>query len=42
MKEMTEEDSEYSEMPQKKFYRQRAHANPISDHDFNYPVSPTA
>ncbi|VDN01298.1 unnamed protein product [Thelazia callipaeda] len=28
------------ELPRKKFYRQRAHANPISDHDFCYPVSP--
>ncbi|VDO52983.1 unnamed protein product [Onchocerca flexuosa] len=28
------------ELPQKKFYRQRAHANPISDHEFDYPVFP--
>ncbi|KAH7027891.1 putative intermediate filament protein MDM1 [Microdochium trichocladiopsis] len=27
-------------MPQKKFYRQRAHANPFSDHQLEYPVSP--
>lgn len=27
-------------LPQKKFYRQRAHANPMSDHDIEYPVSP--
>ncbi|KAK2703149.1 hypothetical protein QYM36_018344 [Artemia franciscana] len=26
--------------PQKKYYRQRAHSNPISDHSFDYPVSP--
>lgn len=22
-------------LPQKKFYRQRAHSNPMSDHDFD-------
>ncbi|KAI7237622.1 hypothetical protein KC330_g3066 [Hortaea werneckii] len=27
-------------MPQKKFYRQRAHANPFSDHDLEYPECP--
>ena len=26
-------------LPQKKFYRQRAHSNPIADHCFDYPVS---
>lgn len=25
----------------KKFYRQRAHANPFSDHNLNYPASPS-
>ncbi|KAK3112097.1 tRNA (guanine-N(7)-)-methyltransferase (tRNA(m7G46)-methyltransferase), partial [Teratosphaeriaceae sp. CCFEE 6253] len=30
------------QMPQKKFYRQRAHANPFSDHDLTYPSSPAA
>lgn len=29
-----------AQLPQKKFYRQRAHANPMSDHDIEYPVSP--
>nr|CAG4645756.1 EOG090X0BSB [Lynceus sp. MCZ IZ 141354] len=29
-----------SRLPQKKFYRQRAHSNPIADHCFDYPVSP--
>lgn len=29
-----------SEMPRKKFYRQRAHANPMSDHDLEYPRTP--
>ncbi|XP_053083266.1 tRNA (guanine-N(7)-)-methyltransferase isoform X2 [Pangasianodon hypophthalmus] len=27
-------------MPQKKFYRQRAHSNPMADHSFEYPVCP--
>ncbi|OAP62517.1 tRNA (guanine-N(7)-)-methyltransferase [Fonsecaea erecta] len=28
------------ELPKKKFYRQRAHANPFSDHALAYPASP--
>lgn len=28
------------ELPKKKFYRQRAHANPFSDHQLTYPTSP--
>ncbi|CAG4911319.1 tRNA (guanine-N(7)-)-methyltransferase [Colias croceus] len=27
-------------LPQKKYYRQRAHSNPIADHCFEYPASP--
>ena len=27
-------------LPKKKFYRQRAHSNPIADHCFDYPVCP--
>ncbi|XP_058443374.1 tRNA (guanine-N(7)-)-methyltransferase [Malaya genurostris] len=27
-------------LPQKRFYRQRAHSNPIADHSFDYPVRP--
>ncbi|KAH9818802.1 putative methyltransferase-domain-containing protein [Melampsora americana] len=27
-------------MPRKRFYRQRAHANPFSDHNLEYPISP--
>ncbi|KAL4920236.1 putative methyltransferase-domain-containing protein [Aspergillus aurantiobrunneus] len=27
-------------LPQKKYYRQRAHANPFSDHFLKYPLSP--
>ncbi|CAL8083066.1 unnamed protein product [Orchesella dallaii] len=30
------------QLPQKKFYRQRAHSNPICDHIFDYPISPDA
>ena len=29
-------------LPQKKFFRQRAHANPFSDHNLTYPESPAA
>jgi len=36
---MDESDVE-AKLPQKKFYRQRAHSNPIADHCFDYPVSP--
>ncbi|PNS19762.1 tRNA (guanine-N(7)-)-methyltransferase [Sphaceloma murrayae] len=28
------------ELPKKKFYRQRAHANPFSDHALTYPATP--
>ena len=28
--------------PQKKYYRQRAHTNPLADHSFEYPVKPSA
>ncbi|EJW86963.1 tRNA (guanine-N(7)-)-methyltransferase [Wuchereria bancrofti] len=35
-----DDGEEIRELPQKKFYRQRAHANPISDHEFDYPVFP--
>ena len=33
-------DTEGAKLPKKKFYRQRAHSNPIADHCFDYPVSP--
>jgi len=32
-KKQKREGKEDGQMPQKKFYRQRAHANPFSDHD---------
>lgn len=28
------------DLPQKKFYRQRAHSNPLADHTFTYPACP--
>ncbi|XP_023689092.1 tRNA (guanine-N(7)-)-methyltransferase isoform X1 [Paramormyrops kingsleyae] len=27
-------------MPQKRYYRQRAHSNPMADHTFDYPLCP--
>ena len=41
--EKTEESAistELVSLPQKRFYRQRAHSNPIADHCFEYPSSP--
>ncbi|KAL4874343.1 hypothetical protein BJY04DRAFT_226144 [Aspergillus karnatakaensis] len=32
--------AEVMKLPQKKYYRQRAHANPFSDHLLDYPLSP--
>ncbi|XP_078036145.1 tRNA (guanine-N(7)-)-methyltransferase [Augochlora pura] len=32
--------SELLALPQKKYYRQRAHSNPIADHCIEYPVNP--
>lgn len=29
-------------LPQKKYYRQRAHSNPLADHTFDYPVNPNS
>jgi tRNA (guanine-N7-)-methyltransferase len=29
------------QLPKKRFYRQRAHSNPIADHCFDYPVRPS-
>lgn len=31
-----------AQLPQKRFYRQRAHANPFSDHELTYPACPGA
>ncbi|KAJ1977814.1 tRNA (guanine-N(7)-)-methyltransferase (tRNA(m7G46)-methyltransferase) [Dimargaris cristalligena] len=30
-----------TKLPRKRFYRQRAHANPFSDHNLQYPVCPS-
>lgn len=32
---------EVVDLPQKRYYRQRAHVNPIADHDFKYPFTPS-
>ena len=32
--------SKQVQLPKKRFYRQRAHANPFSDHNLIYPASP--
>lgn len=37
-----EEGRRKRKLPQKKYYRQRAHSNPIADHCFDYPVCPDA
>ncbi|XP_039263228.2 tRNA (guanine-N(7)-)-methyltransferase-like [Styela clava] len=29
-----------TKLPRKKYYRQRAHSNPLGDHNFQYPVRP--
>ncbi|KAF2131308.1 hypothetical protein P153DRAFT_364911 [Dothidotthia symphoricarpi CBS 119687] len=34
------QDEQNAVLPKKKFYRQRAHANPFSDHSLTYPSSP--
>ncbi|KAH3663054.1 hypothetical protein OGATHE_004630 [Ogataea polymorpha] len=34
------EDSQEVSLPKKRFYRQRAHSNPFSDHKLEYPKSP--
>ncbi|CAH0555011.1 unnamed protein product [Brassicogethes aeneus] len=33
--------SEVVSLPQKRYYRQRAHSNPIADHCFDYPLTPS-
>ena len=40
--EATLQGSEIIKKPQKKYYRQRAHTNPLADHSFDYPVKPSA
>ena len=37
---MEEGDSKEVRLPQKKYFRQRAHSNPLSNHDLEYPASP--
>merc|ERR1712023_284653 len=40
---LDENDKEDMELapPQKKYFRQRAHSNPLSDHFFLYPTEPS-
>ncbi|KAJ3756162.1 putative methyltransferase [Lentinula raphanica] len=38
--EQSPHDEDQKLLPQKRFYRQRAHANPFSDHTLDYPKSP--
>ncbi|KAF7716948.1 Uncharacterized protein PECH_000659 [Penicillium ucsense] len=38
--ERGETDVASVKMPQKRYFRQRAHANPFSDHKLDYPISP--
>jgi tRNA (guanine-N7-)-methyltransferase len=33
--------AEDAKLPQKRFHRQRAHANPFSDHQLDYPINPS-
>ncbi|KAK7707262.1 tRNA (guanine-N(7)-)-methyltransferase (tRNA(m7G46)-methyltransferase) [Botryosphaeria dothidea] len=37
---LSEAAAKGTELPKKKFYRQRAHANPFSDHALTYPAHP--
>lgn len=34
------ESTNTTALPQKKYFRQRAHVNPVADHNFDYPLSP--
>ncbi|ODQ82680.1 hypothetical protein BABINDRAFT_30793 [Babjeviella inositovora NRRL Y-12698] len=40
MREATPESGAEVELPRKRFYRQRAHSNPFSDHKLDYPKTP--
>jgi len=37
-----QEENKIVGMPQKRHYRQRAHANPFADHSLDYPTSPSS
>ncbi|KAI4637054.1 tRNA (guanine-N(7)-)-methyltransferase (tRNA(m7G46)-methyltransferase) [Alternaria ventricosa] len=39
-KKSLQTEEQQGAMPKKRFYRQRAHANPFSDHSLTYPKSP--
>lgn len=38
--EPNSESNESKPLPKKRYYRQRAHSNPFSDHKLDYPISP--
>ncbi|CAN6636581.1 tRNA (guanine-N(7)-)-methyltransferase [Trichomonascus vanleenenianus] len=40
LKETRFDESAEIKLPQKRYYRQRAHSNPFSDHQLEYPISP--
>lgn len=37
---MTSVQTDEAKLPRKRFFRQRAHANPFSDHQLDYPICP--
>ena len=41
LQDTTNEDPEILSLPQKRYFRQRAHVNPIADHNFKYPLRPS-
>lgn len=40
MEENDEDETTIVDLPRKRYFRQRAHVNPIADHNFEYPLSP--
>ena len=40
-KRPTDAEQDPAQLPQKRYYRQRAHSNPMSDHNFEYPTKPS-
>ena len=40
-KRPTDAEQDPAQLPQKRYYRQRAHSNPMSDHNFEYPRKPS-
>lgn len=42
MTESSTQSKDTTQLPQKRYFRQRAHANPFSDHCLDYPMNPDA